>query len=71
MSAPLSERVAVAETEIKTMSKMIENLEAENKKLTAAVGKLQDTYHWVMGVATCAGVVLTIFAEHLKKMFGL
>ena len=71
MSAPLSERVAVAETEIKALTNTITDIKETNKKLILDVRKLQDTYHWAIGVAFGAGVVLSIFANYIKKQLGL
>ena len=71
MSPPLSERVAVAETEIKALTNTITDLKKNIEKLIVDVRKLQDTYHWAIGVAFGAGVVLTIFASYIKKQLGL
>jgi hypothetical protein len=71
MSAPLSERVAVAETEVKALTNTITDLKKTIEKLTSDVRKLQDTYQWAIGVAFGAGVVLAIFSSYLKKQLGL
>jgi len=71
MSPPLSERVAVAETEIKALTNTITDLKKTIEKLTSDVRKLQDTYQWAIGIAMGAGFVLAIFANYLKKQLGL
>jgi hypothetical protein len=71
MPPPLSERVAVAETEIKALTNTITDLKKTIEKLVVDVRKLQDTYQWAIGVAFGAGVVLTIFSSYLKKQLGL